>query len=60
MVVPDALPFQNPGAGRSKPTMSFPASFVGGALCAEAVTAKRALAPSATRITVHFMSSLLR
>ena len=37
MVVPDARPFQKPGAGRSKPTMSFPASFVGGALCADAV-----------------------
>src|SRR4029450_12332029 len=39
IVVPDALPFQKPGAGRSKPTMSFPCSLVGAALvCAEAVT----------------------
>ena len=30
IVVPDARPFQKPGAGRSKPTMSFPACFVGG------------------------------
>ena len=59
MVVPDALPFQKPGAGKSKPTMSFPGSFVGGALCAEAVTATTALAPSAAAITVHFTTSLL-
>ena len=37
IVVPEARPFQKPGAGRSKPTMSFPASFVGGELCADAV-----------------------
>jgi chaperonin GroES len=59
MVVPDALPFQKPGAGKSKPTMSFPGSFVGGALCAEALTATTALAPSAAAITVHFTTFLL-
>ena len=31
-VVPDAWPFQNDGAGRSKPTMSLPACSVGAAL----------------------------
>ena len=59
IVVPVARPFQKPGAGKSKPTMSFPGSFVGGVLCADAVTATTALAPSAAAITIHFTTSLL-
>ena len=52
IVVPVARPFQKLGAGRSKPTMSFPDSFVGGELCADAVavTATTAHAPSAARM----------
>ena len=49
IVVPDARPFQKPGAGRSKPTMSFPGSFVGGVPCAEAVTAATAQTPATPR-----------
>src|SRR5439155_1388820 len=51
IVVPVARPFQNDGAGRSKPTMSFPGFFVGtarGLAPAAAVTA-RATMPAATR-----------
>src|SRR6266699_2501331 len=53
IVVPVARPFQNAGAGRSKPTMSFPACLVGtdsGVAPAAAVIANRAmLAASRTR-----------
>src|SRR5438876_5165399 len=51
IVVPVARPFQKPGAGTSKPTMSFPAFFVGtarGLAPAAAVTA-RAVMHAATR-----------
>ena len=60
IVVPVARPFQKLGAGRSKPMMSFPDSFVGGVLCAEAVavTATTAHAPSAARM-MRLTNSLL-
>src|SRR5919197_5331023 len=51
IVVPVGLPFQNAGAGTSKPTMSFPGFFVGtasGLAPAVAVTARAAM-PAATK-----------
>src|SRR5438132_6199213 len=56
IVVPVGLPFQNAGAGTSKPTMSFPAFFVGtarGLAPATAVVARAAIdAATRSRFTV--------
>src|SRR4029450_786584 len=61
IVVPDTRPFQNPGAGTSKPTISFPDSFVGGAeVCAEAATAvAAAIASAAAASAMRFTRDLL-
>ncbi len=59
IVVPDARPFQKPGAGRSKPTMSFPASFVGGDPWADATDAVIAHSASAAASTVRLIATLL-
>src|SRR5438132_820987 len=60
IVVPVGLPFQNAGAGTSKPTMSFPGCFVGtasGLAPAAVVTAKTAML-AATRSRFTFPPSV--
>src|ERR1700704_3467019 len=56
IVVPVTLPFQNPGAGTSKPTVSTPAVFVGTAFeAAKAAAAVKAI-PTTTTSSNDFLT----